>query len=88
MLLELTVPIALTAIADKRRFQQVGARSRIVCAGRNNLYVLLDFPGDCCGVFADSFANALKRNSMEQAILNLNAVFKRWVLSGAIFLYG
>ncbi len=39
--------------------------------------VLLDFLGDCRGVFANSFANTLKRNSMEQAILNLNAVFKR-----------
>ena len=26
--------------------------------------------------------------TMEQAILDLNVVFKRWVLSGAIFLYG
>ena len=83
MLLQLAIPFAAAAIANEWRFHQIGARSRILRSGRDDLNVLLDFLGDSRGVFADAFGNAFEGYAMEQAVLNLDTIFKGEVLARA-----
>lgn len=60
MLLKLAAPLALAAITNKGRFQQVWARPRIFYACRNNLYVLLVFFAYRHRVFSDLHGNPLE----------------------------
>ena len=82
VLFQLTVSLALAAVAYERCFHQIRAGTRILGSGWYDLNMLLDFLGYGRRVFADAPGDSFERYAVEQAILYLDTIFKSQVLTG------